>query len=153
MKIEKLSVYESSLALSQRAEMVYNAFRSGTFSMLWKHSAGESDDLFTAELYGRRSTWESLTEISSDDLGKKKELEYCPKNKCCRDWRSCFNRYKLETLLKIIWMNLNKFSIHWVGQNKFQRKYVIIYSNQYKDQYDIHEFRKQQDLCYTQVKA
>ena len=37
-------------------------------------------------------------------------------------------------------------SIYWTKQNKFQKKYAIIYANQCKDEYYIHELRKQQDL-------
>ena len=36
--------------------------------------------------------------------------------------------------------------IHCTEQNQFRRKYVTIYSNQYKDEYNINEFREQQDI-------
>ena len=43
-------------------------------------------------------------------------------------------------------MRSDNLSIHCIKQNKFQRKYTIIRSNQYKGEYNIHEFREQQDL-------
>ena len=42
-------------------------------------------------------------------------------------------------------MRLNKASIHCIKQNKPKRKYTITYSNHYKHECNIHEFRVQQD--------
>ena len=41
---------------------------------------------------------------------------------------------------------VEKLSISCSGKNKFQIKYTIIYSNQFKDEYGINEFSEQQDL-------
>ena len=70
------------------------------------------------------------------------ESKYYPQNKGCKNYQYCFNKYKLETLLKISWTRLDNLSIHCIGENKFQRKYTIIHWNQYKDEYEIHEFRE-----------
>ena len=43
-------------------------------------------------------------------------------------------------------MRSDKLFTHCIEKNKFQRKHTIIRSNQYKDEYNIHEFREQQDL-------
>ena len=46
-------------------------------------------------------------------------------------------------------MRFARLSSHCVGQNKFQKKYAIICSNQHKDEYNIHELEnsKISDLC------
>ena len=38
---------------------------------------------------------------------------------------------------------LDKLSVHSMKPTKFQRKYNIIYSNQYKDMYNIYKLREQ----------
>ena len=43
-------------------------------------------------------------------------------------------------------MRLDKFSIPYIKESRSQNRYTITYSNQYKDEYDIHEFREQQDF-------
>ena len=40
----------------------------------------------------------------------------------------------------------DKLSIHHIKQSRSQRKYTIIYSDQYNDEYDTHEFREKQDF-------
>ena len=43
-------------------------------------------------------------------------------------------------------MKLNKLFINCIKHNQFQKNYVITYWNQYKSQYDIHEFTEQFDF-------
>ena len=48
--------------------MVYNAFKSGTFSLPPYDHSKEPDQSGPSEYYERTSTWESQTEILYEDL-------------------------------------------------------------------------------------
>ena len=72
-----------------------------------------------------------------------------PQNKCRKDY--WLQQVQAGNTLRSFWTSLDKFSIHCIRQNKLQRKYTIINSNQCKDEYNIHQFRGQQDLWCTQV--
>lgn len=84
------------------------------------------------------------------------ESKYYPskkKKQCCRDCRYCLHKWMLGTNLKIFWKRWDKMFIHCTEQNQFQRKYVTIYSNHYKDEYNINELREQNDIWSTQAKT
>lgn len=36
---------------------------------------------------------------------------------------------------------------------KSQKRYTVVYWNQYKDDYNIYEFREQQNFCFTKATA
>ena len=52
-------------------------------------------------------------------------------NRCCKDYQHSLHNHHLQTRLKNFQMRLNKLSIHCIKQNKFQRMYKIIYSNEH----------------------
>ena len=76
MKKKKQRVQNSALILLKRKGMVFNAFKSGIFSMpLKKKIEIESDNLFPPECYGRPSR---LSETLSERLTQGRGIKILP---------------------------------------------------------------------------
>ena len=54
-------------------------------------------------------------------------IKILPQRNPAEIYRYCLRKSKLGTLLKIFRMRSDKLSIYCIGQNKFQRKYTMIY--------------------------
>ena len=130
-------------------EMLINAFQSRIFPA----NSGGALPSTGNDNFDRTLTLEPQSTSLSVKSAQWKGHKILPPKQSLQRLPLLLAQVKAGNNLKIFWMRSDKLFTHCIEKNKFQRKYTIIRSNQYKDEYNIHEFREQQDLWCAQTKA